>query len=47
MQYKLNGQERTTLANYVNNLDITSDEKIEIYEKLEGFTVYKNGNVKW
>ena len=32
MQYKLNGQERTTLANYVNNLDITSDEKIEIYE---------------
>lgn len=47
MQYKLNGQERTTLANYVNNLDITSDEKIETYEKLEGFTVYKNGNVKW
>lgn len=47
MQYKLNGQERTTLANYVNNLDITSDEKIEIYEKLEGFTVYKNENVKW
>lgn len=47
MKYKLNGQERTTLANYVNNLDITSDEKIKIYEKLEGFTVYKNGNVKW
>lgn len=47
MQYKLNGQERTTLANYVNNLDITSAEKIKIYEKLEGFTVYKNGNVKW
>ena len=47
MQYKLNGQERTTLANYVNNLDITSTEKIKIYEKLEGFTVYKNGNVKW
>ncbi len=47
MQYKLNGQERTTLANYVNNLDITSTEKIKIYEKLEGFTVYKNGNIKW
>lgn len=47
MKYKLNVQERTTLANYVNNLDITSDEKIEIYEKLKGFTVYKNGNVNW
>ena len=47
MKYKLNVQERTTLANYVNNLDITSVEKIEIYEKLKGFTVYKNGNVNW
>ena len=46
-QYKLTTTERTKLANYVNSLRLTKQEKLDIYDKLEGFTVYKNGTVKW
>lgn len=44
-RYKLTNSERTTLAQYVKNLDITNKEKLEIYKKLQGFTVYKDGRV--
>lgn len=47
MQYKLTSGERSTLAKYVDTLDITSDEKLKAYKKIKGFTVYKNGKVSW
>lgn len=47
-EYKLSSsKERTDLATYVNDLDLSKKEKMKIYEKLKGFTVYKNGNIKW
>ena len=45
MQYKLTSGERSTLAKYVDTLNITSDEKLKAYKKIKGFTVYKNGKV--
>lgn len=47
MQYKLTSGERSTLAKYVDTLNITSDEKLKAYKKIKGFTVYKNGKVSW
>ena len=47
-QYKLDNSERTELANLINKLpNQTKDEKMKIYEKMKGFTVYKNGTVSW
>lgn len=47
MQYKLNDAERTKLYNYVKTLDYSQDEMQKVFEKLQGFTVYKNGKVTW
>ncbi len=46
-QYKLGTQEREDLFNYINNTDISTNDKLKIYEKMQGFTVYKNGNVEY
>ena len=46
-QYKLSDTERTKLAQYVNNLKTSKANKLSIYEKLQGFTVYKDGRVTW
>lgn len=47
-QYKLSNSERTELANLINKLpNTTKNEKMKLYEKMQGFTVYKNGTIKW
>lgn len=46
-QYKLSNAERAEVAKYVNSLNIKKDEKLDIYKKLQGFTVYKNGTIKF
>lgn len=46
-QYKLTNSERQVLASYVQNLNITNAEKKEIYSKLQGFTVYKDGRITY
>lgn len=47
-KYKLTDTERTKLANYINTeLGISKKEKLELYEKMKGFTVYKDGRVTW
>lgn len=47
-QYKLDNNERTELANLINKLpNQTKDEKMKLYGKMKGFTVYKNGKVSW
>ena len=44
---KLSNQERTILANYVNSLNMSRQDKLDLYGKLKGFTVYKDGRVTW
>ena len=46
-QYKLNNEERTKLYNYVKTLDYSQEEMQKVFEKLQGFTVYKDGRVTW
>jgi len=47
-QYKLKSNERETMVKFIQNSDkITDDEKLELYGKLKGFTVYKNGRVTY
>ena len=47
MQYSLTSGEKTKLANYVNDMKLNKKEKLEVYGKLKGFKVYKNGRVTW
>ncbi len=46
-QYKLNNEERTKLYDYVKTLDYSQEEMQKVFEKLQGFTVYKDGRVTW
>lgn len=46
-QYKLTNSERIALAQYVKSLNITNKEKLAIYNKLQGFKVYKDGRVTY
>ena len=46
-QYKLTDSERAILANYIKDLGITKNEKLDMYKKLQGFTVYKDGRVTY
>ena len=44
----LSTSEKKKLFTYINeNKSLTSKEKMEALDKLQGFTVYKNGKVKW
>lgn len=47
MQYSLTSGEKNKLANYVNEMNLNKKEKLEVYEKLKGFKVYKDGRVTW
>jgi len=47
MDYTLNNTEQTTLANYINNSSLSSKEKLDLFGKLKGFTVYKDGTIEW
>lgn len=46
-QYSLTSQEKTKLAHYINDMNISKKRKMEIYDKISGFTVYKDGRIKW
>lgn len=46
-QYKLQDSERTKLYNYVISLNLNKEKNEEIFSKFKGFTVYKNGTVKY
>lgn len=46
-QYKLSNEERQRIANYIIGLDINKSEKIEMYKKMQGFTVYKDGKISY
>jgi hypothetical protein len=46
-KYKLLSGELSELYNYVDSFNISSSEKLEIFKKLKGYTVYNNGSVGW
>lgn len=46
-QYKLGNQERQDLYDYINSINIKASDKLKIYDKMQGFTVYKSGRVKY
>lgn len=46
-QYKLSTTERQQIANYIKGLNITNTEKIEMYKKMKGFKIYKNGRITY
>ncbi len=46
-KYKLTNTERTELAQYINTLSLSKKNKLELYSKMKGFTVYKDGRVTW
>lgn len=46
-QYKLSSSERNTLFKYVNSLNVNYEDKLKFLGKCKGFTVYKNGTVKY
>lgn len=50
--YALNGYATTSnqkkqLAEYVYSLKISQEQKLQVYDKFSGFTVYKSGRVTW
>lgn len=47
MQYGLTNQEKSKLVRYINGLNIDKSEKLDIYQKLKGFTIYKDGTIKY
>lgn len=47
LSYKLNNAERSKLANYINGFNLNKTKKLEAFSKIKGFTVYKDGRVKW
>lgn len=46
-KYTLSNSEQSQLAQYINNMKLSKKEKLEIYGKLKGFKVYKDGRVTW
>lgn len=46
-QYDLNTGYKHRLVKYVKGLNLTQEENKKLYEKLKGFDVYKNGDVKY
>ena len=47
MQYSLTDSEKNKLANYVRNLNTSNSNKLDIYSKIKGFTVYKDGTYSY
>lgn len=45
--YSTTSTQKSTLANYINNLKgITYEQRLEVFDKI-GFTVYKDGTIEW
>ena len=46
-QYKLSKAERARLANYISGMNLSSSGRMDLYSKMKGFTVYKDGRVSY
>lgn len=47
MEYSTTDSEKSIILNYINNLNLTKSEKLEALQQFKGFTVYKDGTVKY
>lgn len=45
MNYKLNPGERDTLANYIESLPISAQEKTDMFSKLKGCKINEYGEI--
>ena len=45
--YTTTSSQKTQLANYVKGLKIDNNTKLKLYDKFSGFTVYKDGTIKY
>lgn len=45
--YSMTASQKTQVAKYVNELSLSKETKLKLYDKFTGFTVYKNGRVEW
>lgn len=45
--YNMTSSQKTKVANYVNELKLDKDTKLKLYDKFNGFKVYKDGTVKY
>lgn len=46
-EYKLSKNDANSVANYVQSLKITTEEKTSIFKKLKGFKVNDNGTITY
>ena len=46
-RYKMSNAERERVAYYINSLRLSQKDKLEMYNKMKGFTAYKDGRVTW
>ncbi len=47
MDYALSSNEKSNIVSYVKGLKVSEDKKLEILNKVNGITVYKDGRVTW
>ena len=45
--YNMNTSQKVKVANYVKELKLDKDTKLKLYDKFNGFTVYKDGKIKY
>ena len=45
--YSMTASQKTQLVNYVKGLKIDNNTKLKLYDKFSGFTVYKDGTIKY
>lgn len=47
MEYTVTDSEQKLIINYIDSLDLTQKEKLEALKKFKGFTIYKDGTIKY
>ena len=45
--YSMTASQKEKVANYVKELKLDKDTKLKLYDKFNGFTVYKDGKIKY
>lgn len=45
--YSTSNSQKKELVNYISNLDLNLQDKLDLFNKFSGFEVYKNGQIKY
>lgn len=46
-QFSLSKSEKREIFDYVDDMSLNESDKLELLNKIKGFTIYKDGTVKW